>query len=116
MNIKNMLWSGVTVLWGLAAWLAISNEIPLGLRFTVVFGFIILCPGLILAKFLPVVDGFFALPLGIALSILMSSLVVLIMLWTNTWSPEIALLILIAVSVLGAVLLTFRDIRELPSS
>ena len=98
------IWWVVTPLWGLAAWLVLSNEISLTWRFTVVFGFLLICPGRVYIQFLPISDNLSQLTIGIALSILLNSIVALLMIYTKVWEPQLGLIILIGLSILGIIL------------
>jgi len=106
------IWWVIIPLWGLAAWLVPSSGLPLTWRFTVVFGFLLICPGRVLIHFLPISDELTRWPLSIALSILLNAIVVLLMIYAKFWEPHYGLLVILGLSILGIILQMILGTRK----
>ena len=66
--------------------------------------FLLLCPGMALVRLLRVGGVATELTLAIALSLVLDTLVAMVMIYTGTWSPGAGLIVLIGISVFGALL------------
>ncbi len=74
------------------------------LRAVFLFAFIFIFPGLAFTQLLHLADPLDEFVLGIALSLVISTLLAELMVLTRLWSPALELVILIGVSLLGAAL------------
>lgn len=102
MNNKFFWWI-IIPLWGVAAWLAVFNDVNLVLRFTVVFGFLMICPGKVLTYFLPISDETSQWSVSLALSVLLNAIVSLVMIYAKVWEPQYGLLLMIGLSIIGII-------------
>jgi len=78
--------------------------------------FLLLCPGMALVRLLRVGAIAVELSLAIALSLALDTLVAGVMIYTGTWAPERGLIVLIAISVLGAALQAISSRRPIVSA
>jgi hypothetical protein len=74
------------------------------LRFVVAFWFLLVCPGMALVPLMRLRDRIAEWTLAIALSLALDALVAGAMVFFGAWSPERGLIILVAVSLIGALL------------
>lgn len=85
---------------------ALCNWLDVGqpARAVVVFWFFLTCPGLALVGILGIRDWLDEAVVAIGLSFALGTIVAIIMVLAKIWSPDAGLAVLIAISVLGAVL------------
>ena len=87
-----------------------GNESPV--RAVLAFWFLLICPGMALVRFLCISDGFAELSIAIALSIAIDTIVAGTMLYAGAWSTSVTLLLLIYISVGGAVIQLASQYRQ----
>jgi uncharacterized membrane protein len=85
------------------------GEIASPLRPVIALWFLSLCPGMAFVRFLDLGEQLPELIVAIALSLALDSIVAGLMVYTGTWSPRMGLAVLIALSVVGALLQLQRD-------
>jgi hypothetical protein len=73
-------------------------------RPAIILWFFLICPGMALVRLLRIADHVAELTVAIALSVTLDAIVAETMVMTGRWSPKWALILLAALSVLGAVL------------
>lgn len=112
MNEK-YLWRIIIPIWGVLAWFAFISDIPITWRFTVIFGFLLICPGSAYIRFLPVSDQFSQISVTIALSFLFSSIVALGMIYLKIWDPQYGLMFLIGLAIVGVILQIASETRKM---
>jgi uncharacterized membrane protein len=112
MNEKYLWWVMIPI-WGVGAWFAFNSDISITWRFTVIFGFLLLCPGGAYIRFLPVSDKLSQVPLTIALSFLFSSIVALGMIYLKIWEPQYGLMVLIGLAIVGVILQIVSDTHKM---
>jgi hypothetical protein len=83
---------------------AVYGEWPNPLRGILVFGFMLICPGMAFAHLLPGKDQITRFVLVIGLSLALDTAVAEIVLYLGIWSPHLILLILIGFCCLGLLL------------
>ena len=91
----------IILLISLMATAAVYREWPNPLRGILVFGFMLICPGMAFAHLLPGKDQITRLVLVIFLSLVLDTAVVEVVLYLGMWSPHLILLILIGSCCLG---------------
>ena len=95
--------------WLVAA--AVFGEWQAPVRGYIVFAFLLFCPGLALAYLLPTRDALTCLFLVIVLSIGIDTVVAELILYLGEWSPQLILVILIGVCLLGVLVELAAKIR-----
>lgn len=90
-------------------------EWPGWLRLPLVSAWLLFVPGWLWARRIARFDAGDRIAVGIALSTTMLTIVGAAMALTGAWSPLIALLVLTAVGLAGAVVPVRRDVREQPA-
>jgi hypothetical protein len=100
---RHRFWPALNLL--LAAGVAASQGIyeDLDIRAALVLPFLLVCPGMALVRLLRIDDGVAELMLAVALSFALNAIVPGTMLYAGAWSPQVGLLVLIAIT-LGATL------------
>lgn len=115
------IWPSLIVLSaGVAGSLAFTNSV-FGLRPLFAMWFLLICPGMAFVRLLPIKETMEQWTLALALSLALDALVGAILVYAHLWSPNVALVILIAVSLVGVSLqivperwLPLRKPRKLP--
>ncbi|MBW7882654.1 MAG: hypothetical protein H3C34_08455 [Caldilineaceae bacterium] len=100
----HLFWPLLLITAALAAVFAAYFRIGPPLQAAIVFPFVLLCPGMALARLLPLRGELEAWVLAVALSLTLGILVALAMLIAGGWSPLGGLTSLAAVTLYGAVL------------
>ncbi len=88
----------------LAAACLVVADVDSAVRTLIVLAFLFVVPGLALVRPLRLGDGAFELVLAFALSVALSIIVSVSMLYAGAWSPRAALVVLEVITVFGAVL------------
>lgn len=102
--MRNALWWPLVItISALAAGALTFLEALPPLRAGVGFWFLLICPGMAYVRLLQLKADFFELVLAIALSIAIDTIVAQALLLTGNWSPKVALVIVIAISMAGAI-------------
>lgn len=86
----------------LAVTVAVAVDAPHLLRSLLACWFLLACPGLALAPLLRLGSSLGTWTVAIATSVALDTVVAGAMLYTGTWSPGLAFLVLSAITVLGA--------------
>jgi hypothetical protein len=98
------LWPLIIVLSAVGAGVAVIADIGSPARPALTFWFLFVCPGMAYVRLLQFNELWLELTLAVPLSMALSVLVSLLMVYTNTWSPVGALVTLIALSMVGVFL------------
>jgi hypothetical protein len=109
---EKYFWWAIIPIWGVFAWFTSTSDLPLTWRFTVIFGFLLICPGSAYIRFLPASERFSQIPLTIALSFLLSSIVSLGMIYLKIWEPQYGLIVLVGLAVVGVILQIVSETRK----
>jgi hypothetical protein len=104
MNRSGRPWPALILASCLAAGLSTWLDATQPARTISVLWFFLICPGLALVGMLGIRDLLAEIVVAIALSVSLGTGVALVMALADVWSPDVGLAILIAVSILGAVL------------
>ena len=104
MSGRAWLWPAVIAASAVAAGGLVLGEVTSPTRSIVVAWFLVICPGMAIVRLLPVASGVIVLTLAVALSVALDALVAIPMLYAGAWSPTRGLVVLIALSLLGAAL------------
>ena len=95
------IWPSLIVLSaGVAGVLAFTNSV-FGLRPLFAMWFLLVCPGMAFVQLLPIKQTAEQWTLAIALSLALDAFVAAILVYAHIWSPNVALMILIAASLFG---------------
>lgn len=94
-------WPSLIVLSALSTGLLALTNSAIGLRPLVALWFLLVCPGMAFVRLLPGKDGVVQWTLAVALSLALDALVAAILVYAHLWSPNLALVILIAASLVG---------------
>lgn len=95
-------WSGLAIILALVADLAVVANVGLPWRGLAVFAFLLVGPGLPLARLLRLRSAFVSLTLAVASSLALDMAVAVTMVMANVWSAGTALAVLIFVAVTGS--------------
>jgi hypothetical protein len=98
------LWPATIVLSAASVALVVFAGVAAPARPLIALWFLLLCPGMALVRLMRVGGIATELSLAVALSLALDALVAGVMIYTKTWAPTRGLLVLIAISVVGAVL------------
>ena len=101
---SHWLWPATILLSAAAIGLIVFAGVAAPARPFVALWFLLMCPGMALVRLLRVNGLAIQLTLAIALSLVLDSLVAIVMIYTGTWAPAAGLMVLIGISVFGAVL------------
>ncbi len=96
------LWPVVIILTALAAGLLTITNTANPVRIAVDMWFLLVCPGMMLVRFLNLREPLIEWTLAVALSVVVDALVASAMLYTGRWSPTGAFAILLGFTVVGA--------------
>jgi hypothetical protein len=83
------------------------------LRAVIVLWFLLICPGMALVRFLPLLASVVEWTLAVALSFAVDAIVAGIQLYAGKWSPTATLLILIGLSIAAAIV-QFTTLHRFP--
>ena len=108
-SLRSSWWSVALALSGWAAVAVVALGAPVALRVVVVFGFVMLGPGLSVVSLLDRGSLLERLLVSIALSVALAALVAEAMAISGAWSPTLALAGLAALCTVGVSLGVFRD-------
>lgn len=92
----------VIAVWGMAAALSGLLGLPVWYSGLLTYSFLLFCPGMALIRYLPIPETLFRVPLSIALSLVVNTLVALGMAWIPVWSPQLAFTFIFGFSLLAA--------------
>jgi hypothetical protein len=97
-------WPLIIVISAVGLGLTVLADVGSPVRPALSFWFLFVCPGMAFVRLLQLNELWLELTLAVSLSIASNVAVSLLMLYTNTWTPTGALVILIALSMVGVVL------------
>jgi len=112
MKTRKDYWLVIIFLSKLLVAMAVFGQWPSPLRGLIVFLYILLCPGLSLAYLIPLGDFLTRFFLIIVLSISIDTLVTEAILYLGKWSPQLILVILIMICLLGTSFELFFKFRN----
>jgi hypothetical protein len=101
---SNSLWPIIIILSAAAAGLVNFVSTDIAIRPYIVFWFLVVCPGMVLVRFLRLKEPVVEWTLALALSFAIDALVVGIQLYAGRWSPTTTLGILIGICLGGAIM------------
>ncbi len=101
---RDLVWPAAVAVWAVAALAAMASTQPSLFRQVVVFSFMLFCPGLGFVRLLDVKGFLPAVALVLALSMALDTLVAETMVLAHAWSPLAGQIVLVCVSVAGALL------------
>jgi uncharacterized membrane protein len=82
----------------------VAGGIGAPIRPAIIFCFLLLCPGMAFIPLLRLRDRLTELTLAVALSLALDTAVAETMVLTKQWSPQVGLVVLISISLVGAAL------------
>jgi uncharacterized membrane protein len=97
-------WPLIIVISAVGLGVAVIADVGSPVRPALTFWFLFVCPGMAYVRLLQLNELWLELTLAVPLSIALNVAVSLLMLYTNTWAPGGALVMLIALSIVGVVL------------
>ena len=97
-------WPAVIIVSALAAGVLTVTDSALPARPLIALWFLCVCPGMAFVRLLRLSEGLTEVTLAIALSVAMDVIVAGVLLYAGVWSPRWGLIVLIALSLVGAVL------------
>jgi uncharacterized membrane protein len=103
MTYRKLLWAVLLVASAVGAQWAVETNQATPLRSGLLFGFLLICPGLALIPLFQLTDGLVAAVLAVGLSLGLETLLATVMAYTGLWSPENALLLLIGLTLTAVV-------------
>jgi uncharacterized membrane protein len=109
---RSRLWPVLSVLLAAGAAAVVFAEVDFPLRPVLVLAFLLVCPGMALVRHLRIGDGVTELTLAVALSFALIAIVPGAMLYAGAWSPRLALLVLIGITLTAALVDIARLRRE----
>ena len=101
MNALRRFWPGIILVTSILTGLAVFSGYLQPLRVTLVFAFMLVCPGMAYIRLLRLRDPLVELVLAVALSLALDTLVAMVLLYVGPWSPANGLLGLISISLIG---------------
>ena len=112
MKYSYWLWPVIIVVSAIAVSLVTTSHIFPSLRPLIAFWYLLVCPGMAIVRLFQLKNGVAEWTLAIALSLTLDTLVAGIMLYSRSWSPFRGLVILIGISLVGAVLQIMMAFRR----
>jgi hypothetical protein len=95
------LWSLMIVLFAIAAGIFAFADTDAQVRPAVVLGFLLICPGMMLVRFIRLREPVLEWVLAPALSLAVDAIVAGILLYAGRWSPTSAFVVLLGLTVVG---------------
>ena len=105
---RRWLFQILPILLGIEAGIASLAKAPTEIRLPFVLGFLLICPGLAAVRLIAIEDRLHQLTLALALSLGISSLISLAAIYAGVWSPDGILLAVIGLTILLALIPSFR--------
>ena len=97
----SLKWSTVIAISAAAVEFAVNGDVTTPLRPLITLWFLIICPGMAFIQLLQIRDHLYEVVLAVALSLVMALGVAATILYAGFWSPELILLILVGLSLVG---------------
>src|SRR5438445_415530 len=101
-SVSNRLWPVIIILSAVAAGLVNFVFVDTAIRPIIVFWFLVVCPGMVLVRFLRLKEPVVEWTLALALSFAIDAIVAGVQLYAGRWSPTGTLSILIGLCLGGA--------------
>src|SRR5262245_39924136 len=101
METRSLRWSAFIAISAMILEVLVHNDVETPLRTALALGFLLICPGVAFIQLLHFEDLLYEIVLAVALSLALDLLIAAILLYSGLWSPELILLILIALSAFG---------------
>lgn len=98
------LWPIVITTSSIGIALVTFSTLASNIRPALAFWFLFVCPGMAFVRLLRIEDHIIELTIAVALSLAIEALLSMIMIYTETWSPDLGLLVLIGLCVIGVIL------------
>lgn len=111
MNNSNK-WPLILIASGIAIGIIQMLDVEGPIRPLLAFWFLLICPGMAFVPLLKMKQALIELTTAIALSLTLNTIVAEIMIYTDTWSDDWAVAVLIAITIIGAVLQLMSPIGE----
>lgn len=103
------VWVAVSLISSAGVAVVVFADVGSRLRPFVVLWFVVVCPGMAIVRLLPVGERLAELTLAVAVSLALGIIVPGTMLYAGFWSPEIALAILISITLIGTIVEIVRS-------
>ena len=104
MTRPTWVWPIIIIISALAVGGVTFGDVTSPMRPLLALWFLVACPGMALVRLLQLGETFTELTLAIAVSLALDTIVAGTMLYIGAWSPRWSLLVLIGISLFGAVL------------
>ena len=101
---RSIWWPIIIILSAIGTALVTAGNMGVPARSLITFWFLLVCPGMAFTRLLQIEDVWAELMIAIALSIAMGTIVAETMVLTQRWLPQWGLVVLICISLVGAVL------------
>jgi hypothetical protein len=102
--ITQAAWPLIIIGAGIGLMLTVAADLASPLRPILVFGFLLICPGMAFVRLLHLRDRFAELMLAVALSLAITTLVSEMLVLMGIWSPAGSVLAIVSIAIAGAVL------------
>ena len=109
--MRLVAWPVIIILSAAMAGLLTYVDVGSPLRLVVVMWFMLVCPGMVLVRFLALRDPLFEWTLAVALSLAADAFVAGALLYAGKWSTSSAFALLLGLTVAGALILEINTIR-----
>lgn len=111
MNDSNK-WPLILIVSGIAIGIIQMLDLSSPIRPFLAFWFLLVCPGMAFVRLLKMQHTLIELTTAIALSLTLNTIVAEIMIYTDIWSSDWAVAVLISITIIGAVLQLISPMRE----
>ncbi len=108
---QRLLWPVVVLASGILVLIMMVGNIQSPIRPWIAFWFLLICPGYAFIPLLRLHSGWIQLPVGLALSIAIDTIVAETLVLARLWSPLGALIIICGIAFAGIALQSFRIIQ-----
>jgi hypothetical protein len=112
MQNLSLKWPIIITISVAAVELFVYNDVATPFRPLITFWFLLVCPGMAFVQLLRLRDALSEMVLAVALSLVLVLLTAGIMLYVGLWSPELILMLLIALCIVGVSCQLFVWIRS----
>lgn len=108
-------WPAIIIVSCLVVGFVTFLDIQSPLRAVAAFWFLLICPGMALVRLLHIEELLVELTLAIALSLSLDAVVSSVLVYTRTWSSDLSLALLIAISIGGVAFQFVTNYRRRPN-
>jgi len=112
----SLKWSATIVVSGGTLAILAFNDVANPLRLILALWFLLICPGMAFIQLLNFRDHLYEIVLAVSLSLALDIIIASILLYSGLWSPELILLILIALSSFGVLCQLIQWLHQRTSS